>query len=257
MDRTLSQNKDLLFELTKTSFKLRYNGSVLGMIWVLLKPLLIFTIQYIVFSTFFKNQSISNYPIYLLLGILLYNYFNEAVIFGMNSLLDKAHIILKVNFAKNVAVMSAIFMALVNLLINLIVLLIFIFFNEVNANLESVLYSGFILLTLTLALYAVALFSSVIAVKIRDLKNIFEIFIQLGYYLVPIFYPITIIPESYRPIIELNPLTIIIQSIRSAIIDGQIINLKSNIIIGLATLVLLALGTVFFNKNIKRIAEYY
>lgn len=257
MDRTFSQNKDLLIELTKTSFKLRYNGSVLGIMWVLLKPLLIFAIQYTVFSTVFSNNNVNNYPIYLLTGILIYNYFSESIIFGMNSLLDKAHIILKVNFTKNIAVLSAILMAFVNLAVNLIVFVAFAIFSDINLTFNSLLYAFIVLFNLTLLLYGVALFTSIIAVKIRDLKNIFEILIQLGYYLVPIFYPISIIPDRFRPFVEYNPLTVVIQTLREAVVNGHVAYFEANIAFIFITIVIVVIGTIFFERNIRKIAEYY
>lgn len=100
---------DLLRELIRTSFKLRYNDSVLGFIWVILKPLLTFTVLFIVFSNFKSDVygSIETFQVYLLVGVVFYGYFSESILSGMDSLLGLAHIILKVQFPKQLAVLSS------------------------------------------------------------------------------------------------------------------------------------------------------
>lgn len=247
---------DLFKQLTKTSFKLRYNDSILGFIWVLLKPLVTFAILYVVFSSL-RPQNSENFQIYLLLGVMLYSFFSESVTFGMNSLLDKAHIILKVNFPKQIALASSLSMSVINFMINMIVLVIFIIFNPVNLTVTGMLYFGLIALTILGMTYALSLFTSIITVRLKDLKNIVEILLQLGFYATPIFYSLEIVPEKYRSFIELNPLTILIQAARRAVLDGTIGDLPQILLIILITLIAIVLGEIYFKSQVKKVAEYF
>jgi len=256
MKSIYSNKKDLLIELVRTNFKLRYNNSLLGFVWVLLKPLLTFLVLYFVFSRF-RAEWIDNYQIYLLLGIILYTFFNEGIMFGMSSILSTSHIILKVNFPREVALSSSIIMALINFIINIIVLGIFMIFNPISTSVIGLLYFILIICALFLVIYAVSLFSSIILVKLRDLEHITTLILQLLFYATPIFYPIDILPVSAQRIIGLNPLTIIIQASRSAVITGEVVLFDRILIVIGGSILFIFLGKLFFNKNIKRIAELF
>lgn len=252
-----NNDTDLLVELVKTNFKLRYNNSILGFVWVLLKPFLTFLVLYVVFSSFRTNSSINNYTIYLLSGIILYTFINEGINFGLNSLLDKANIILKVNFNRVIAVVSSELMALINFFINLIILAIFIFFNPVNTSLLSIFYLVFVIFITTFGLISIALFTSVLILKFRDLQNISELTMQLLFYGSAIFYPIEQIPAKFQWIIKINPLYNLIDAARNALVNGEIVKLQEVLIIFVIIIVIFALGSFFFAKNVKKVAEYF
>ena len=119
--------KDIYWELVRTSFKMRYKGSILGFLWVLIKPFSVFLLLFLVFSAL--NQSVSEitpsqYGVFLLIGIVLFTLFNEGILWGMESLLEKSDIILKINFPRPVAVASSISLAIVNFLINSLLVII-------------------------------------------------------------------------------------------------------------------------------------
>ena len=250
---------DLLYELLRTSFKLRYNDSFLGFIWVILKPLLSFLVLFFVFKNFKSNLggSIETFQIYLLVGIVFYGYFSESITTGMNSLLGLAHIILKVKFPKQIAVMTAQGVSLINFLFALVVLFVIALLNPIHPTPASIAYFFFDVIVLTLFTYGISLFTSVITVRVRDLKNITEILLQLGFYLSPIIYPIEIIPVSVRKYFMLNPITIVIQAARSALINGRIEYVNSMLAVLGVSVLLIFIGQFYFNAKVKRIAEYY
>lgn len=256
MRKKFTNKKDLLIELIKTNFKLRYNNSLLGFLWVLVKPLMTFCILYVVFSKF-KGGWVENYQIYLLLGIIIYTFVNEGIIFGMNGILQTAHIILKVNFPREIALASSLIMAVINFIINLFVLTIFSFFNPVSPSLLSLLYFAVIITIIFTLVYGVSFFTSIILVKLRDLEHITELVMQLLFYATPIFYPLESLPVSIQKVVSFNPLTILIQAAREALIYGNIIHLKSIFIIFLIAIVYLLIGNIYFKKNVKRIAEKF
>ena len=256
MSYNFTNRKDLLTELVRTNFKLRYNNSLLGFIWVLLKPLLTFAILYVVFSRF-KGGWVENYQIYLLLGIIIYTFINESIVFGMSGILQTAHIILKVNFPREIALISSVIMAVINLIINLFVLIIFSFFNPINPNLISILYFISIMIIIFILTYGISLFTSIILVKLRDLEHITSLFMQLLFYATPIFYPASLLSLKLQKVLTLNPLTVIIQSAREAYIYGRIINMRELGLLFAASLIILFIGNIYFKKQVKKVAEYF
>lgn len=255
-NNSLRHKFDLLFVLLRTGFRLRYNDSVLGVIWVVLRPLINFLVLFFVFSQF-KNLAVQNFEIYLLSGIIIYNFFSESIMSGAGSLLGMAHIILKVQFPKQIAVLSNQGLAMISLVINLGIMAVFAYVNGVNATPMSILYFLFILGVLTTITYGISLFTSVLSVKWRDVKNLIEVGLQIGFYLSPIFYPIEIVPLPYRLIVQYNPITIIIQTSRMAIIEGQIVNVDLVLILLAVGVFLIATGALFFNKLVRKVAEFY
>ncbi len=248
---------DLLVQLVKTSFKLKYNGSILGMIWVLLKPFMQFLILYVVFSSFGGNSSIENFTIYLLTGLLIFSFIQEGIMTGIHALLDKAHIILKVNFDKTLVIYASFLLALINFLINSIIIGVFIIFNPVHTNILAILYIIFVLIIISLILVGLSFFTSIIAIKIRDLQHIAEVAMQLLFYATPIFYQLEIVPVQYRQILRYNPIYILMEAIRASLIKGDIIFLRSVTFLAIFSVVLFIFGYKYFNHKIKKVAEFF
>lgn len=272
----MSNTKDLLKQLVKTSFKLRYNNSVLGLIWVILKPFLMFLILYFVWTNLFGNKE-SYFAPKLMLGIVIWTFFNEGVIFGMNGLLDKASIILKVNFNRQIAVISSSLMSVINLTINL-VLFVFIFAISNTAKSEHFLGAtnpgnyliGMILFLLFLfALYLIILgisfFLSIIIVRIRDLQHVMELFFAMYYWLTPVLFTYAFVVNSnniFYALVINNPIGWPIEFGRSLIVMNQSL---SSSVVGIDKLVLLlamgvfliVIGNYFFKKKVSSIAEYF
>ncbi len=247
-------DRDLLLEFVKTDFTLRYNNSVLGFLWVVLKPLLMFTVMYIVFSLFL-GTSVKYYALYLLLGIMLYNFFNEVTVNGMNSLLQKKDIMLKVNFKRYIAVIGSSVIALINLFFNLIVSVVFFIFNRVLPSFEGILFFLLGIIILYILGIAISFFISIFYVKFRDLQHIWEIVMFVLFYLTPIVYPISLVHGKFALIIDANPLTHILNFARQSIIYGKYLSVYSTMIIFVLSITLFILGFYFFERSIKKIAE--
>ena len=257
--RYQTQNQaDLLRELVRTRFKLRYNNSILGFIWVLIKPLMNFLILYFIFTAFRGGSHDKNYAIELLLGIIMFTFLNEGTIFGMNSLLDVSHIILKINFPRHLAISSAVLMALINFTINSIILLILsLLLGNLNFSFLNLLYFLYIIGIIYILINSVSLFLSIVLVKVRDLTNIMELFFQLLFWISAIFYGYNEIVGDTGNLIRLNPLAILIEAARKALFYNEIILVNQIVIISSLTIILYFLGRHFFGKNITKIAEYF
>jgi ABC-2 type transport system permease protein len=256
----------LLKELVKTDFKLRYQGSVLGYLWSVLKPLMLFAIMYLVFVHFLRfGEGIPHFAVSLLTGIVLWNFFAESTIQGMMAIVARGDLLRKINFPKYIIVISATISALINLLINLAVVLVFAVFNGVEFT-WNVLLVPLIILELYVFSLAVAFLLSVLYVRFRDISHIWEVIMQAAFYFTPIIYPVSMIAVmnlTASKFMLLSPMAQIIQDVRYNLISqvgtetiwNHIGNIFYSLIPILLVLVLFVVSVIVFKKNSKKFAE--
>ncbi len=258
-------NRILLRELTKTDFKLRYQGSVLGYLWALLRPLMMFAILYVVFAKLLKiGSDIPHYPVYLLTGTTLWSFFTECTSQGIQAMVQRGELIRKISFPKYIVVASTTFTALINLAINLVVVMVFALINGVTPSLSWLLVPVFVLELYCLALGISFLFGA-INVKFRDIASIWDVLIQALFYAVPIIYPVMMVATTSplaAKIILLNPIAQIIQDIRYNLITTEAVTtwnyLNNPIAMAVPILIVFAvlvLGAIYFRKKSKFFAE--
>lgn len=215
------RNRILLRELVVTDFKLRYQGSVLGYAWSLLKPLFLFAILYTVFGLFLRlGGDIPHFPVYLLLGIVLWTFFTEVTNQGLQAIVTNGDLIRKINFPKYIIIVSNTISALINLGFNMIVVGFFIWLNGVELT-WSVLWLPLIIMELYIFSLALAFFLSAFYVKFRDIGYLWEVLLQGAFYATPILYPLSIvigINELAAKVLMLNPMAQIIQDARAVLV---------------------------------------
>lgn len=251
---------DLYKQFVRTTFKMRYKGSILGFFWVLLKPFFVFLILFLIFSH--TSSSIAGltqqqYAVYLLSGLIVYTFFNEGMIWGMGSIMERAQLIVKINFKRDVVVASSLSMALINFSINLLIVLVVALVLKINISLIGLAYILFIGLTMFLALYGISFFTSIWLVHVRDLQHIMELVLQLLFYASAVFFPVEMIPENYRFIVYYNPVARFVKAVREALIFGEITDLKFVLLALTVSIVLVVLGRLYFSKHIKKVAEHF
>lgn len=259
------RNRILLRELVITDFKLRYQGSVLGYLWSLLKPLFLFAVLYVVFVEFLRfGADIEHFPVYLLLGIVLWSFFLEATTQGMQAIVSRGDLIRKINFPKYIIVISGTISALINLTFNLVVVLLFMVINNVDIK-ATILLLPFNILELYVFALAIAFFLAAAYVKFRDISHIWEVFLQAAFYATPILYPISIVTErslEAAQLMLLNPVAQIIQDARYNAIThqtattGDLIKNPAFVVIPYAIVVVaIVLASWYFKRNQKFFAE--
>lgn len=251
--------------MIRTDFKLRYQGSLLGYFWSLAKPLMLFAIMYIVFTKFLRiGRGVPNYPVSLLLGLVLWNFFTEATTGALKSIVGKGSLIRKINIPRYLVPMASIASAFINLLLNLIVVFIFILFaKNTPLSLESIIVFPLLLLELVVIASAVGFFLGAFFVKYRDIEHIWDVFKQAFFYLTPIIYPLSILPSvDIQKIIILSPIAQIIQDARAVLTYGgtdQIGDIYNNslaIVVPLTiVLILVIIGVTYFKAQAKYFAE--
>lgn len=252
----------LLRQLVITDFKLRYQGSVLGYLWSLLRPLALFVILYIVFAKFLKiGDSIPNYPVYLLVGIVIWNYFAEVTSGSVGAVVARGDLIRKINFPKYVIVLAGSFSALINLFLNTIIIIIFMIVTGVDVQPQAILLPLLIFELFVFSL-AIAFFLSAIFVRFRDINYIWEVIMQGAFYATPILYPLTFVPNWAAKILILNPVAQIIQDIRYLVVTPETITItnvygsKFARLIPIAFVIILAIvASWYFRSRSKYFAE--
>ncbi len=259
------RNRVLLRELVVTDFKLRYQGSALGYLWSILKPLFLFAILYIVFDQFLRlGRDIQYFPVYLLTGIVLWTFFTEATNNGLQSIISRGDLIRKVNFPKYIIVISGTISSLINLGINLVVVGVFMALQGVPVSLE-ILWAIPLILELYIFALALAFLLAALNVKYRDAGYIWEIFLQAAFYATPILYPLAMVMDQSliaAKIIMLSPVAQVIQDVRyfaitpDAVTGAQLYSHWYFIIIPFVIVaVAMLIGSLYFKKSSSQFAE--
>lgn len=260
---TSKENRALISELVRTDFKLRYQGSVLGYAWSLLRPLLLFVILYVVFVKFLKlGSNIPHYPVYLLLGIVIWNFFMEMTTQSLGSIVGRGELIRKIRIPRWIIIFSSSLSAVINLLLNMVVIAIFMFLNKTDINF-SIILLPLILLEVYLFALGISLFLSAMFVKFRDIGYIWEVMLQAGFYLTPILYPLSLIPNvTFQKLILLNPMAQAIQDARWSAVTHETL-ISHSVFQGgwymyipfIVVIVTLIGGLIYFKKESKYFAE--
>ena len=209
--------------MVSADFKVRYQGSALGYAWSLFRPLFLFGVLYVVFTYIFNlGKGIPHYPVYLLLGIVLWNFMYETTTIGVASIVSNGNLLRKINIPKYLPVLSSSLSALINLALNLVVVFIFMIMSGVYPRPEWLLFP-IILIELYFFSLALAFLLSALYVRFRDINYIWELLLQAGFYLTPIIYPLTLATDLQRKLILMNPMAQIIQDARYLLISNSVI----------------------------------
>lgn len=256
------RNRSLVRELVVSDFKLRYKNSVLGYLWSLLKPLMLFGVLYIVFTKIVKiGNDVPYYPAYLLLGLVLWTFFVEATVSGMNSIIARGDMIRKVSIPKYTIVVSTTISALVNFSLNMVVVVIFMLITQVPLRLV-ILLVPFVVVELIAFSLGISFLLAALFVKFRDISHIWEVVLQILFYATPIIYPLTLPPANIAKFISINPLAQIIQDMRALLITPETLTTKAvfhsqlgRAIPILIVIIVVVLASWYFKRSSRSFAE--
>ncbi len=255
-------------ELVKTDFQLRYQGSFLGMVWSVLKPLMLFAVMYVVFVKFLKfSDGTPTFPISLLCGTCLWSFFSESTSMGMRAIVDRGDLLRKIHFPNYIIVASTTMGSMISLGINLVVVILFGFFAHAHYTWRILLVPLSIIQLYCLGL-GVALLLGSLYVYFRDVAHIWEVVLQAMFYATPIIYPISMVAQNKEfswaaDILMLNPTTQTIMDIRHNLLSPEYVptvwTMVDNKLLCLLPYVLsaliLRLGIHVFRKYSAKFAE--
>lgn len=208
--------------LTATEFKLRYFGSVLGYVWSLLRPLMLFAILYTVFTKIFRfGGDVPHYAVMLMLGIVVWSFFADATGAALPSFVQRESLLRKVSFPRAAIPVAISLTAAANLVLGLIVVLALAVVDDVPVTLSWLLLVPIVAGVLVFAT-ACAVLISVLYVPLRDMAPIWEVVTQLLFWGTPIIYTIGFVPDSARELVMCNPLAVAIQEARHSLIGPPV-----------------------------------
>jgi len=244
----------LIKQLVARDFKAKYKRSILGVCWSFLNPLLTMVVQYIVFSNLFRFD-IPNYPVYLLCGIILFNFFAEACSMTLASIVGNTNLITKVYVPKYVYPLTRTISSLINFLIALIPLFVVTICSGIHFT-KAWLLLPFVVICLTIFTLGVGMMLSTAMVFFRDTQFLWGVLNMIWMYLTPIFYPESILPKNIIWILKCNPLYYYVEFIRMLIIEGVSPEPTVYVQCALFALGSLLLGTLIFKKNQDKFVLY-
>lgn len=189
--------RELVRNLVVRDLKVRYRNSVLGILWSLINPLLMMLVFTIVFTVIGRTSTIDKYPVFVLCGILPWNFFSFSVIGSIRSIVDNAPLVSKVYFPREGLPISVVLANLVNFLIALVVLFTFILAFQIPLT-RWVLLLPVVILVQVIFIVGVGLIMATMNVFYRDAQVIMEVLMQAWFFLTPIFYPGDILPRNYE-----------------------------------------------------------
>lgn len=237
----------LLSELISRDIKIKYRKSVLGVLWTLLNPLLMMIVLSVVFSNLFKFD-IENFPLYLLSGQIVFNFYNDSTSTAMTAIIGNAALIKKVYVPKYLFVISRVFSSFINLMASFTALLLVMIATRAELH-WTVILSLVPLALLMLLSLGIGLILAALTVKFRDIIHLYSVFTTVLMYLTPVIYPMSILPEWLGKIVLLNPLTNILMMFRDVMINNTLFDFWALAIAVVETAFFMAMGLYVFYKN--------
>ncbi|WP_446739747.1 ABC transporter permease [Pseudomonas sp. TH15] len=256
------RNKQIIYQMTRREVASRYKGSALGLLWSLFNPILMLVVYTFVFSEIFKarwggaggDDSKTQFAVVLFVGIIVLNLFCEVINRAPGLIVSNANFVKKVVFPVETLSLVTVLAALFNSAINLTVLLVaLVVFN--GAIPWTALLIPLVILPLVLLIVGLSWFLASLGVFIRDVGQTINIITTVLMFLSPVFYPLDAVPERFRSIILLNPLTFIIEQSRAVLIWGDLPNWSGLLIYSGASLVIAYMGYIWFQKTRKGFAD--
>lgn len=244
----------LIRQLVARDFKTRYKRSVLGMLWSFLNPLLTMLVQYFVFSTLFKSN-IPFFAAYLIVGVVMFNFFSESCGQTLISIIGNSSLITKVFVPKYIYPMTRTMMSVINLGISLVPMIIVSLLTGVQLH-KSCVLSLFFMLCLVVFSFGLGLLLATSMVFFRDTQFLWGILSMVWMYATPVFYPETILPDSVRSVLRINPLYHFLKNARICILDGISPEPMEYFRCFMLALMMLIIGSYIFKRNQNKFILY-
>ncbi|MBN2367709.1 ABC transporter permease [Candidatus Woesearchaeota archaeon] len=247
-------NLNVLKELVITDFRLKYRSPIFGYMWSILNPLMLLVTLYIVFSLI-MDLEIPNYQLFLLIGIIIWNFFNDATELSLNSLQEKGDLIKKLNLSPLVYLVSAILTSLLNLLINIILFVIMMLIFRLKISIFSLLFGLAYICLLIMCTFGISMIITAIYLDFKDIKHIWTIITPIWFWLTPIFYSEQLISEPLRKFYMLNPVARIINHSRDVFMYNYTPSLEQTLITFTICLIFVLLGAGIYRRKHNKFAE--
>lgn len=259
--RSLVKHRSLIWQLTKREVLGRYRNSILGVVWSLAHPLVMLTVYTLVFRFVFKvrwgaeeNQNSVDFALVLFTGLIAHSFFSECLSRAPNLIVNNVNYVKKVVFPLEVLPLVSLAASLFHMGVNLIVLLMFYAVSHLSLNWTATMFP-LLVIPLALVVLGASWFLASVGVFVRDVGHATGVASSLMLFLAPVFYPASALPEAYRPLLYLNPLTFIIEQARDVLIAGKLPSWYGIGVYFLCSVVVAWLGLVWFERTRKGFAD--
>lgn len=251
--KELYQYRELLKTNVQKEIRGKYKGSFLGVLWSFLNPLLMVLVYALVFPYIMKTN-VDNYLVYLITGVIPWNFFTTCITTGCNCVWINGGIIKKVYFPREILPISVVSAGLINFLISCVIVLLFVLFGGIGLSLQLLWLPLIAIIQSALSLGLLFVLSA-INVYVRDIEYLVGFLLNLLFYATPILYTVDMFPEKIRWVLYLNPMTTIIESYRNIFYYQQSPVLSSLMIVLVVSFAILMLGYLIFKKLERGFAE--
>jgi lipopolysaccharide transport system permease protein len=244
----------LVWTLVRTDFKVRYHGTWGGFIWALAKPLTMFASLMAVFSFLFASDPA--YKLNLIIGLFMWDFFAQGTTTGLGSLDAKRFLLTKARCPAWIIVVTSISNALITLMVFIVIVIGFLIAVGHAPSAIAVAWFLFYCLGLVAIVVGFSLASSALFLRYRDLNQVWDLMTQVGFFIAPVIYPISILPERYHKYLYLWPPTPLIEFSRDVLVKGDLPTLRGELLLIAAVAASLVVGAMVFRRLAPRAAEY-
>ncbi len=251
--KELYQYRELLKTNVQKEIRGKYKGSFLGVLWSFLNPLLMVLVYALVFP-YIMRTNVDNYLVYLITGVIPWNFFTTCITTGCNCVWINGGIIKKVYFPREILPISVVTAGLINFLISCVIILLFVLFGGIGFSIQLLWLPLIAIIQSALSLGLLFILSA-INVYVRDIEYLVGFLLNLLFYATPILYTADMFPESIRWVLYLNPMTTIIESYRNIFYYQQSPALTSLMIVFALSFMILIIGYLIFKKLERGFAE--
>ena len=245
--------RELIRIMTISELKVKYQSSILGFTWSLLNPLLMMLVLYFVFSNIFKATQ-NNFALYLLIGIVSWRFMANGTSSSITSVVGKPSLVTKVHIPRQVLVLSTVLASFISSILEFVVLVPLLFILGVGLS-PNILLFPVVHLIFFMMVYGISLILAALYVYYRDLNQIWDVIIQMGFFLSPIVYPLSTVPPEYLRYYMLNPVTVMIQMYRDVLLYHNAPTLADLSFTLLTAATIILLGSLVFKRLERRFAE--
>lgn len=245
--------RELIRILTVSDLKVKYQSSVLGFAWSLLNPLLMMLVLYMVFNNVFMSSQ-EHFALYLLIGIVSWRFLANGTSSSMGAIVGKPSLVTKIYIPRQVLVLSTVLSSFISSLLEFLVLMVLLLAFGVGIS-PNILFFPAVHIVYFVMVYGISLALSALYVYYRDLNQIWEVLLQLGFFVSPVCYTISMVPDKYLFYYMLNPVTLVMQIYRKVLLYAETPSSSSLVYILFSACVLLVVGAVIFKRLERRFAE--
>lgn len=248
--------KELFYTFAWRNIKLRYKQTALGVTWVLFQPL----ISTVIFTIFFGNfaqipsQGLP-YPVFVLLGLVYWQFFSNSISQAASSFIENEALVKKIYFPREILPLSTVVTASIDFLIAFLMMICFFVYYQIMPTTMFILILPVVTLITVIASSGLGMLLSSINIKYRDVRYILPFFLQMLIFVTPVIYPLQIVRPSFQYILALNPMTGVIDTLRSTLISGEVANPQMLLISFISSIVLFVIGVLYFRATERFFAD--